>query len=111
MKTEIRFYTDENVKTDIALDLRTPQIDVITTPEAGTMGLKDEEHLAYALSTNRVIVTQDSDFIVLASRGKAHAGIVYYKPQTRTTKQILRGLLRLYEQLSAEDMHNRIEFL
>ena len=111
MKTELRFYIDENVKTEIALGLRTRQIDVITTPEAGTMGFTDEEHLAYARSTNRVIITQDSDFIILANKGESHAGIVYYKAQARSTKQILRGLFRLCEQLSAEDMHNRLEFL
>ena len=75
------------------------------------MGLSDGEHLAFALAENRVIVTQDSDFIVLASQGSDHAGIVYYKPQSRTTKQVIRSLLWLYEQFSAEDLHNRVEFL
>jgi predicted nuclease of predicted toxin-antitoxin system len=111
MKINIRFYTDENVENQISVGLRTRQIDVITTPEAGTMGFSDAEHVAFALAERRVIITQDADFIILASQGMEHAGIVYYKPQSRTTKQIIRGLLRLYEQLSAEDMLNRVEYV
>lgn len=75
------------------------------------MGLSDAEHLAYALVQGQVIITQDSDFIILASQGMAHAGIVDFKPQSRTTRQIIRELLRLYEQLSAEDMLNRVEYV
>lgn len=111
MKTELRFYTDENVANQIAAGLRTRHIDVVTTSEAGTMGLADVEHLQYARAHNRVIITQDSDFIVLASHGTEHTGIVYYKPQTRSPKQIIRGLLRLCELLSAEEMVNRVEYL
>jgi predicted nuclease of predicted toxin-antitoxin system len=78
MKARIRFYLDENVNTSVAKGLRTRGIDVLTTPEAGNMGLRDEEHVAFALAENRVIVTQDRDFLVLSSQGVKHAGIVYY---------------------------------
>jgi uncharacterized protein with PIN domain len=111
VENNIRFYLDENVANDIAEGLRHRGIDVVTTPEAGNMGLTDEEHLAFALAQNRVIVTQDSDFLILDSQGLPHAGIVYYKPQTRTVKDIISGLLLIYGVLSPEEMHNHIEFL
>lgn len=58
-----------------------------------------------------MIVTQDKDFLVLASQGILHAGIVYYKARTRTVKQILKGLFLLHHKHSAEQMHNHIEFI
>ncbi|HVU10396.1 MAG TPA: DUF5615 family PIN-like protein [Phototrophicaceae bacterium] len=82
--TSIRFYLDENVENQIAKGLRTRQIDVLTTAEADHIGWKDEQHLAFARAEKRVIVTQDSDFLKLHARGESHAGILYYKPQTRT---------------------------
>jgi predicted nuclease of predicted toxin-antitoxin system len=109
MPTEIRFYLDENVDNQIAKGLRTRQIDVLTTAEAEHRGWKDEEHLAFALKEGRVIFTQDSDFLKLHAQGKQHAGIIYCKPQTRTHKQILRGLILIYEILQPEDMANHIE--
>ena len=108
-KTEIRFYLDENVDNQVAKGLRTRKIDVLTTAEADHIGWKDEQHLAFALEERRVIVTQDRDFLRLDTQGLPHAGIVYYKPQTRMLKQILRGLILICEVLEPEDMENRVE--
>ncbi len=108
---EIRFYFDENVKTLVAKGLRTRGIDVLTTADAGHIGWRDEAHLAFAQAENRVIVTQDADFLRLHASGHLHAGIVYYKPQARTVKQILRGLILIWEILDSDDMKNHIEHL
>jgi predicted nuclease of predicted toxin-antitoxin system len=110
-KPEIRFYLDENVENQIAKGLRTRSIDALTTGEADHMGWKDEQHLAFARSEQCVIVTQDTDFLKLHAQGQPHAGIAYYKAQMRTPKQILRGLLLIYELLQPEDMKNHIEYL
>jgi predicted nuclease of predicted toxin-antitoxin system len=109
--SKIQFYLDENVDGDVARGLHTRSIDALTTAEAGNRGMSDEEHLAYALRENRVIITQDSDFLVLHHRQIEHAGIVYYKPQTRSVKQLLRSLLLIYELFSPDDMRNHVEFL
>jgi predicted nuclease of predicted toxin-antitoxin system len=78
--TRIKFYLDENVANAVAEVLRTRDIDVLTTPEAGRQSLPDEDHLAFALLQQRVLVTQDEDFLILASKTTEHAGIAYYKP-------------------------------
>ncbi|MFN8450493.1 MAG: DUF5615 family PIN-like protein [Anaerolineae bacterium] len=111
MTTKIRFYLDENVDKQIARGLRTRDIDVLTTGEADHIGWTDEEHLAFARAERRVIVTQDSDFLRLHAQGHPHAGIVYYKAQTRTLKQILRGLIMIFEILLPDDMEKHIEHL
>ena len=111
MPTEIRFYLDENADNQIAKGLRANRIDVLTTAEAGHIGWTDEEHLDFALAEKRVIFTQDRDFLRLHAQRRQHAGIVYCKQRTRTIKQILRGLILIYEILTPEDMQNNIEHL
>jgi hypothetical protein len=111
MPDNLRFYLDENVDNDIAEGLRHRGVDVLTTPEAGNMGLSDEGHLAYAQAENRVIVTQDGDFLGLARKGMLHTGIVYYEPHSRTVKEIICGLILIYEVLIPDDMKNHIEYL
>ncbi len=111
MSNKIRFYLDENMAKEVADGLRTRNIDVITTPEAGHMGLKDEEHLRYALVEVRVFVTQDEDFLILHSRQIPHAGIAYYKPRTVSNKDVIRGLVLIYDVLDADEIMNHVEFL
>ncbi len=108
---KVKFYLDENVANAVAAGLRHRDIDVVTTIEAGHMGWADENQLQFASEAQRVIVTQDDDLLKLASRSISHAGIAYYKPQTRSIKQILRGLILIFEILNPEDMLNHIEFL
>ena len=78
---------------------------------SGTRGLGDEEHLAFALQERRVIITSDDDFLVLHSQNVEHAGIAYFKQQTRTLKQVLRGLFIIHRELTQDDMMNWIEYL
>jgi len=111
MSDKIRFYLDENMAETVARGLRTRDIDVVTTPELGHKGFTDEAHLAYAYAENRVFVTEDEDFLALHSQGFPHAGIVYYKQQSRTTKEIIRGLILIYDVLMPEEMLNHVEYL
>lgn len=107
----VRFYIDENVSNEIADGLRTRGIDVLTTAEADKLGAEDTDQLAFALNENRVIVTQDNDFLKLDHQGVTHAGIAYWKSQSRTVKWILRRLMAIHYELSPKDMQNHIEFL
>ena len=73
----IRFYTDEQVARAVVRGLRRRGVDVLTVPEAGTLGVSDAEQLHRARDEERVIFTQDDDFLRLAAEGANHAGIVY----------------------------------
>ncbi|MEP7292955.1 MAG: DUF5615 family PIN-like protein [Chloroflexota bacterium] len=108
--SKLRFYLDENIANAVADGLRTRHIQVLTTPEAEHMGWSDEEHLVFALEQNYVLVTQDDDLLTLA-RKTEHAGIAYYKPRTRSVKEILHGLFALYENVSQAEMVNQVRFL
>ena len=87
-------------------------IDVTTTVEAGLRGASDDVHLAYALEQRRVIVTNDPDFLVLAQQDMPHMGIAYCDQGRRSIGEIMRRLLRLWEQYpAAEVLRGRIVFL
>lgn len=107
--SKIRYYTDENVSRAVINGLRQRGVDVLTVPEVARLGATDEEHLVFALEQKRVIFTHDDDFLKLAA-GKEHAGIVYSSQQL-PIGDIIRGLMLIYEILTAEDMQNQLEFL
>ena len=112
--TTLRFFTDEDVHHAVAARLREAGFDAISTPEAGRLNAKDESQLEWAASEDRVLVTHNvSDFARLhyesISTGQHHAGIVVGKqiPVGVT----LRRLLNLGRSLTAEAMHDRLEYL
>lgn len=107
---EIRYYTDEHVAGAVTAGLRRRGIDVVTTREAGLLGARDEEHLAFALAQGRVLVTQDVDFVALSAGSAPHAGIVF-APQHTPVGEIIKGLVLVYHVLSAAEMTGNIEFL
>jgi predicted nuclease of predicted toxin-antitoxin system len=111
MAPAIQFHLDEHVDPVIADGLRRRGIDATTTVETGLLSATDEEHLTLALRQRRVIVTCDRDFLVLARRGHAHAGIAYLQQGRYSAGEIIRRLVRLWEQRTSEEMFNHIEFL
>ncbi|NJK56940.1 MAG: DUF5615 family PIN-like protein [Pleurocapsa sp. SU_5_0] len=77
MTDKIKFHLDENVRNAIAEGLRRRGIDVTTTPEQSLLGATDEEQLQFACSQNRVIFTQDTDFLRMNQTDITHCGIVF----------------------------------
>jgi predicted nuclease of predicted toxin-antitoxin system len=111
MSEMIRFHLDENVSNAIAEGLRRRGIDVTTTPSAGLMGFSDEEQIAFGLDRDRVIFTQDTDFLRLNREGVTHNGIVYCHKNSRSIGEIVRGLILICEYLEMEEMRGRVEFI
>ncbi len=58
-------------------------------------------HVERARVENRVIFTQDDDFLRLHAAGIDHAGIVY-TPQGTSIGDIIRGLMLIYQVLDKE---------
>lgn len=67
MSRPVRYFTDEHVAGAIASGLRKRGIDVLPVAEAGLLGADDEDFLAFAREEQRVIVTQDRDFLQRAA--------------------------------------------
>lgn len=101
---------DEHVAKAVIHGLRQRGVDVLSVPEAEMMGATDEAHLAFAFSRGRVLFTQDTDFLRLASLSIAHSGIVY-APQYTSIGDVIRGLILIHQVLEAEEMTGKIEYL
>jgi len=107
---QICYYTDEHVSKAVISGLRRRGVDVLTTPEAGSMGAADTEHLNLARIEGRVIFTQDADFLRLHAKTDEHSGIVYASVTT-PVGEIIKGLMLIHDILSSEDMINHVEFI
>ncbi len=107
----MRFHLDEHVRGAIARGLLARGIDVTTSVDAGLLGAPDEEQLAYALAQQRVIYTNDRDFLDFAHSRIHHAGIVYSHRQAASVGEVIRYLCFLDEVLTADDMIDRVEYL
>ena len=81
-----------------------------TAAEVGLIGAEDLDHLWFAVSAGRVLVTQDADFLRLHEEGVPHAGVVYCQQQSKTAGEILRFLLLFHAALLSEEMTNSVEF-
>jgi len=106
----IRFHLDENVDHAVAQGLRLRGIDVTTTTDADLIGTADDEQLSFALHDNRVIFTQDQDFLRHHQAGREHAGIVYSRQGARSIGEIVRFLHFMSDCLELEDMRGKVEF-
>lgn len=95
----------------MAVGLRSHGVDVTTAVEAGLLGATDEDHIAYALAQQRVIVTHDDDFLALASSNFEHAGICYCHQQKHPIGRLLQLLLVVHECCTTEEMRGHVEFL
>ncbi len=74
------------------------------------LSASDAEHFKRAQSENRVIVTQDDDFLRFHAVGQKHSGIVY-APQGKSIGEMIQGLLLISQVLDAEEMQGQVEFL
>jgi predicted nuclease of predicted toxin-antitoxin system len=106
----IRFHLDEHMDPDIAVGLRRYGIEVTTTADQRMEGQSDAAHLLLARTQERVIVTDDTDFLVAAEASPDHAGIAFCRRKDHSLGQILRFLILLHGVYDAADMRGRIEF-
>jgi uncharacterized protein with PIN domain len=108
---EIRFHLDECVTVAVADGLRRRGIDVTTSGESDLISSDDLDQLAFASREERVLITQDADFLRLAQKGRSHCGIAYYVPGSRTIGELISRLVLIHAILNPSEMNGMIEFL
>ena len=113
----VALYTDEDVTADLAPALRLRGYRAQSTAEAGNAEMSDEAQLTYAAEQGMAILTYNArHFIVLAHTwslvGREHAGMIISEQcSQRQFGELLRRILRLLNNLTADEMHNRVVFL
>ena len=111
MPRTIKFHLNEHCNSAIAAGLRRHGIDVTTTPEVGLIGATDEQQLAHAFGSGRMIFTKDSDYLRLDASGTPHAGIAYCHQQSRSIGEIVDGLVLIWEVYDPQEVAGRVEYV
>jgi predicted nuclease of predicted toxin-antitoxin system len=113
----IRLYTDEDVDTRLAEQLRRLGYDAISCREAdnANRGLSDEWQLRYATDEGRAILVHNiSDFVVLDGqwrvRGDEHAGIILAEQSLMLGELVRRTAFHL-DIYSPEYQRNAVLYL
>ena len=111
----VAFYMDHHVPRAITIALRLRGVDVLTTHEDGTTELDDERLLNRATELNRVLFTQDDDFLHLASLRQRHgipfSGIKYAHQLRVSIGVCVRDLELIAKICEPDDLRNAVEFL
>ncbi len=110
MADKIKFLMDEHVDEAVTRGLQMRGVDVFTVQEAGLAHTPDLVILVYALEHERVIFTQDQDFLAAHESGKPHAGLAYANRQI-AIGAIVRGLMLIYDVLTPDEMRGHLEYL
>lgn len=110
----ISFYLDEHIQAALGEALRARGVDILTTQEAGNIGVEDVEQLIFAAQNKRCLLSYDKrhyakiHFDWISSK-KPHTGIIL--SDQLSAGVVLRRLMRLYFSLTSDDMGNRLEYL
>ena len=99
---------DENVPTPVVEALRSNGYEVHRAQEEYGQGTTDSEILEACAEEERVVLTNDNDFALLAEDTE-HAGVVIYNDQDLRTREILRGVVRIDN--AYDSLENQLEWL
>jgi uncharacterized protein with PIN domain len=112
-----RLYLDEDsMREDLVRALRARGVDVVTALDAAMIERSDSDHLEFASSQGRVVVTCSvADFWRLhgdyLAAERRHAGIILVQQQRYSIGAQMRGVLGLIAAKSAAEMIGEAEFL
>lgn len=111
----VAVYADVHVPFAVASGLRLRGVDILTAQDDGTIHLADPDLLDRATALNRILLTQDKDFLAEAAArqrtGLAFAGIVY-APQVRLTiGKIVQDVELIAKVFDPPDVANAVIYL
>lgn len=108
----LSLYADHHVNSAIIEGLRRKGIDVVTAFEDGFGRRADADLLARAYELDRVVFTQDVDFIVIADEwlaaGRPFAGVVFAHQLKVTIGQAIRDLEIVCRVLTLRETANQL---
>ncbi|MFB6159530.1 MAG: DUF5615 family PIN-like protein [Candidatus Nanohalobium sp.] len=105
--SEVSFLLDEHLPSSVAEELEGRGVDVKTVYDVNLDGTPDSEILEFA-EDDRVIVTQDSDFLELDE--EQHSGIVFLTEPVGIG-DLTKELARVLENFEPEDLENSVVYI
>lgn len=106
----LAFLADEHVPNVIGTALRSNGYDIELGRDHLEAGADDLDLLVKASALDRVLLTNDRDFVSLGKEVD-HAGIVIYVEQDLAPGLFVRGIHRVDGQFTPQAMRNNIEWL
>jgi predicted nuclease of predicted toxin-antitoxin system len=110
----IALYIDEHVHRAISLGLRLRGVDVLTVQEDGLTATPDSLLLDRALKLQRVMFSQDQDFLVEAHHRQVanipFAGVIYAR-QLVAVGNCIHDLEIIAKASDPQDLANRVEYI
>lgn len=111
----IALYMDEHIRRAITAGLRLRGVDVLTVQEDEPAGTPDPILLDRATKLQRVMFSQDQDFLIEANRrqakGIAFTGVIYASQLSVSIGDCIRNLEIIAQAANPEDLANSILYL
>jgi predicted nuclease of predicted toxin-antitoxin system len=106
---------DEHVHRAITNALKLRNVDVLTVQEDCRTGAADQIILDPAIELERVIFTQDDDFLTIANyfqqQGIYFTGVIYAHQQSVTVGDCVRDLEIIAKAAEKKDLANQVQYL
>jgi uncharacterized protein YwbE len=101
---------------DFVQALRSRNVDVLTVADVGMLHRSDEEQIDWARQNGRVVFSFNTrDFYrlhtTIIEQGLSHAGIILAPQQRYGIGDLMRGVLKLINTKSSEEMQGQLAFL
>lgn len=111
----IALYMDEHIHLAITVGLQFRDVDVLTVQDDGRKGMPDTVILDRAMDLQRVVFTQDEDFLAIANHRQQEevyfAGVIYAHQQNVTFGDCIRDLEIVAKVNEPEDLVNCVQYL
>lgn len=111
----LSFYMDENVSRLITEGLRRRGVDVLTVQEDGLSGEPDPIVFDRATELQRVLFTQDDDFLAEGSRrqveGVSFSGVIYAHQRNVSVGKCVQDLEIIAKACPPEELSDRVTYL
>ncbi len=103
----ITIQADEHIKKAISDGIKRRGVELYTVEEEKIKGESDEDLLQFAEKENRVILTNDSDFLEV----DLHPGILYITSQYAPIGDVVREVVRHVDQYTKEEFQDTIFYI
>ena len=111
----LALYMDEHIHLAITLELRRRGVDVLTVQEDNRQGTADVDLLDRAIELQRVMFSQDQDFLIEANlrqfNGVSFNGVIYAHQKQVSIGECIRDLEIIAKASEPEDLDNRVQYL
>jgi predicted nuclease of predicted toxin-antitoxin system len=107
----VNLYLDENLSPKIAGQLQRRGINAVSVRELGLLGDSDINHLIRASEMGYVLVTTDTDYLVMAAQGVKHSGIIFGVQGDHSIGDWVKALELVCEVYTSEELKDHVEYL